>query len=97
MARAAQAGHPRANSSDRGREFPPLLRWAIGHSDEPAARAHALEIAARIYRQTAERRTERLRTLAPMVALVTLGGTLTLLYGLALFVPLVELLLTLAG
>jgi hypothetical protein len=97
MARAAQAGHLPGNASDRGRELPPLLRWAIWHSDEPTARAHALEIAARIYRQTAERRTERLRTLAPIVALVTVGGTLTLLYGLALFVPLVELLYTFAG
>jgi type IV pilus assembly protein PilC len=97
MARAAQAGHLRTNVGDRSREFPPLLRWAVWHSDEPAVRAHALEIAARIYRQTAERRTERLRTLAPLVAVVTLGGTFTLLYGLALFVPLVELLHTMAG
>jgi hypothetical protein len=49
-----------------------------------------------MYRESAERRAARLRTLAPIVALVLFGGTVTLLYGLTLFVPVVELLRTLA-
>ena len=57
--------------------FPPFLRWAIWHSEEAIGRGRALQIAARMYREAAERRAERLRTMAPIVALVLLGGTVT--------------------
>jgi general secretion pathway protein F len=78
-------------------QFPPFLRWAIWHSEATIGRPQALQIAARMYHDGAERRSERLRHLAPVVALVVLGGTVTLLYGLALFVPMTELLRGLAG
>ncbi len=76
--------------------FPPFLRWAVWHADETVGRSGALRIATRLYREAADRRTERLRTLAPIAVLVALGGTVTLLYGLALFAPFVELLRSLA-
>lgn len=78
------------------RKFPAFLRWAIWHSDATVGRARALEIAARTYHESAERATQRLNSLAPVVVLVLLGGVVTLLYCLALFFPVTELLRTLA-
>jgi general secretion pathway protein F len=89
---ATQDGRLPADDSPTALRFPPFLRWAIWQSDDTIGRAHALTIAAGVYREAVERRSQRLRTLAPMVAMVLLGGTITLLYCLALFVPLVELL-----
>lgn len=77
--------------------FPPFLRWSIWHGDSTTGLVRALEIAARLYRESAERRAERQRVLLPITVLVVIGGTVTLLYGLALFVPLTELLRTVAA
>jgi type II secretory pathway component PulF len=76
--------------------FPPFLRWAVWHADETTSRSSALRIASRLYREAADRRLERLRTLVPIALLVALGGIATLLYGLALFAPFVELLRSLS-
>jgi type II secretory pathway component PulF len=96
LARAEQSKNAPADDSSIAMRFPPFLRWAIWHAEATTGRARALEIAARMYREASKRRAERMRTLVPMVALVLLGGTVTLLYGLTLFVPVVELLRTLA-
>lgn len=77
--------------------FPQFLRWSLWHADESIGRVPALKIASQLYHDAAERDMQRQRTLLPIIALVLLGGTITLLYGLALFVPVVELLHTLAG
>jgi general secretion pathway protein F len=76
--------------------FPPFLRWALWHLVATTGRERALRMAARIYREAAERRNEQSRVVAPLVTLVVLGGGATLAYGLALFAPVVELLRALA-
>lgn len=80
------------NVSDVAAKFPPFLRWAIWHANQTTGRVDALKIAARVYRETAERRAARFRAVAPVAVLVFVGGTVTLLYGLALFLPMVQLL-----
>lgn len=97
LADEVQAGQFPNDDSAAARQFPPFLRWAIWRSEAVTGRERALRIAARTYRETADRRTQKLRVVAPVVALVLLGGTVTLLYGLALFVPVVELLRALAA
>jgi type II secretory pathway component PulF len=77
-------------------QFPPFLCWALLQSEATTGRPRALRMAADIYRLSAQRRQERLRIVVPMVVCVVLGGGVTLLYGLSLFVPIVELLRTLA-
>lgn len=77
--------------------FPPLLRWALVGSEPITARDRALKTASKIYRQSATRRRRRLQVIVPMVIGLALGGTAALLYGLALFVPVVEMLGELAG
>jgi type II secretory pathway component PulF len=81
--------------SDASREslaFPPFLRWALWHAEESVGRVGALAMAADLYAAAARRRTARLGAVLPVLACVFLGGGVTLLYGLALFVPVVEML-----
>jgi type II secretory pathway component PulF len=80
-----------ADDSPAAMRFPPLLRWALLHSSQTTGMAAALRMAARFYRDSAQRRTQRIQIAAPLVACVVIGGAATLLYGLALFIPLVEM------
>jgi type II secretory pathway component PulF len=75
--------------------FPPFLRWALGRS-EPSQRAEALRIAADVYRNSARRSSDRARVVAPIVASVLIGGGAVLIYGLSLFVPMTEMLRSVA-
>jgi type II secretory pathway component PulF len=92
LATSTEVGRLPEDESAAAMRFPPFLQWAIWHSEESTGRVKALDIAARMYRETAQRRAERFRAVAPVVALVVFGGTVTLIYGLLLFVPLVQLL-----
>jgi type II secretory pathway component PulF len=77
--------------------LPPFLTWALWHSEATTGRARALRMAADIYRVNAARRQERLQMIAPLATCALLGGGIALLYGLALFVPVVEMLSGLAS
>ena len=96
-ARAPKSGLPPSEASGRAKRFPPLVRWALSTAGEEIDRGRALRAAATVYRESAERRTRRLQVVAPAVMCVALAGTATLLYGLALFLPVVELLRALAS
>jgi type II secretory pathway component PulF len=91
-----QRGQLPAEDVPAARYFPPFLRWALWHSEATIGRVRALKMAAEMYRDTAQRRMRRLWITAPLVACVVLGGGVTLLYGLALFLPVVQLLRGLA-
>ncbi|HEY2415530.1 MAG TPA: type II secretion system F family protein [Pirellulaceae bacterium] len=77
--------------------LPPFLCWALLHSEETTGRACALKAAADVYHRAAVRRQEQLRIILPLVVAVLIGGVATLLYGLALFVPVIEMLRGLAS
>ena len=78
------------------RQFPPFLRWALCHSQGITGQSRALLTSARIYHESALRRFDQLRVIVPIATCVVIGGGVTLLYGLALFMPVVELLRGLA-
>jgi type II secretory pathway component PulF len=61
------------------------------------SRAQALKMAADVYRDAAANRAERVRIVAPAVACAFLGGGVTLLYALAVFAPVIDLLQGLAA
>lgn len=89
--------HCDAASEERARRhFPPFLRWALTQNDGKISRVEALGLAASVYREAAERRAERVRIAVPIAATIILGGGATLLYGLALFLPISEMLQALA-
>ncbi|QDT75217.1 Type II secretion system protein F [Lacipirellula limnantheis] len=93
----AQSQRSSAASEERAaRLFPPFLRWALWQTDESLTPSQALRLAASVYRESAQRRAEQSRIAIPIVACVFLGGGATLLYGLALFLPITELLQALA-
>jgi type II secretory pathway component PulF len=92
----AQAQRNAAGDERAARRFPPFLRWALCQADETISTADALRLAAQVYREAAERRAEQSRVAIPIAACVLLGGGATLLYGLALFLPITEMLQALA-
>ena len=73
-------------------KLPPFLRWALLDSEATTGRVCALRIAADVYRRAAARRQARLRIIVPLIVAMSIGGVATLLYGLALFVPVIEML-----
>jgi type II secretory pathway component PulF len=91
LADALRQGQP-GEKSPGVAQFPPLLRWALVHSEATTGRSAALRLAANVYWEMAESRAERLRVLAPIIATAIIGGSAVLLYGLALFVPVVQML-----
>lgn len=84
---------PRDAFKSRGRSgFPPLLRWLLaagqGQGDLPSGLRHM----GALYRRRARHEADKIRVLLPTILLFGIGATATLLYGLALFVPLTSLL-----
>jgi type II secretory pathway component PulF len=96
LAANLQQGQATTDGDPAAKAFPPFMRWALLGAEPAVNRTRALEMAADVYRQSAARRSERVRVVAPILTCVLLGGSAVLLYGLALFVPVVELLESLA-
>jgi hypothetical protein len=100
LTRAESGRSADENAADKNgvpQRLSPLLRWALWESEPAVSRARALEIAAHVYRQASRDRAGRVRVLAPMFASAVVGGGVTLLFGLAVFLPVVELLLSIAS
>jgi len=89
---AAAADRLPADGIDAGNCLPPFFCWAVLRSEGTTGRPAALRMAATIYRDAAQRRRDHLRFVAPVLVTVVLGGSVTLLYGLTLFLPIVDLL-----
>jgi type II secretory pathway component PulF len=96
LAAELQHNEPVKSNRSAARRMPPFLRWAILNAQSTIGRARAIEMAALVYRDSADRSAERAQILAPMIVTALLGGGITLLYALALFMPVVEMLKALA-
>jgi len=70
----------------------PLLRWVLAAGQSQGMQVGALRNIASTYRKRAKYRAEKLQIFLPIALMFALGAGTTLLYGLALFVPLVNLL-----
>ncbi|HEV2969004.1 MAG TPA: type II secretion system F family protein [Pirellulales bacterium] len=84
----AGAGAP--SGADRGAnpiDIPPLLRWLIATGGNQPALGKSLREAADTYRRRAVRRADWLRLYFPMLVTLGIGGTVTALYALSLFIP----------
>jgi type II secretory pathway component PulF len=91
MASAAEQGRSLTQDAHAVRQFPPFLHWALTSTTEASGLARTLRLAAKTYRQRAQRQTKRLRVVMPMLTCFVLAGGVTLLYCLSVFVPLVRL------
>jgi type II secretory pathway component PulF len=76
--------------------LPPLLRWAIRGDIDDQSRPGVLRVMAQAYRQSAEQQLSLWRLVAPSFCGALLGGMFVLAYGVGLFLPVVQLLKTIA-
>jgi general secretion pathway protein F len=70
----------------------PMLRWVLATGQEQGSLVSSLHDLADLYRKRAKYQAEKLQVLLPVVLMIGIGGTATLCYGLALFVPIASLL-----
>ncbi len=92
LAENAASGEPLNADSPEAQRIPPFLRWALLQSDATVGRGRAMHMAAALYRDASNYSIQRAKIVAPMLGVVLIGGTVTLLYGLTLFVPLTQML-----
>lgn len=92
LAAAVERGDPPAAPKDSKRALPPLLLWLLTTGSHQAALAGSLHGLAAIYRKQAEHQAEKIRAFLPILLLVGIGLSATLLFGLCLFLPFTNLL-----
>ncbi len=74
----------------------PLMQWAFGSEVRDEERANALYASAQAFRNLAQSRSNRFTAWLPIFFGAIFGGGLVLFYGLSLFAPMIELLLSLS-
>jgi type II secretory pathway component PulF len=70
----------------------PMLRWVLASGQEQGSLVVGLEHLTDVYRKRAIYQAEKLYIFLPVVVLIAVGAGATLLYGLALFIPVVDML-----
>jgi type II secretory pathway component PulF len=80
---------------DRG-TFLPMMRWVLATGQEQGSLVAALHNLADVYRKRATYQADKLSVFLPTVLMIAIGASATLFYGLALFIPLTNLLRELA-
>ncbi len=80
-----------------GAALPPLVNWLLLAAGRDGALLPALRHAAAAYHRRARHQSDLLRLLLPVLLTVVVGGGVTALYALALFVPYTTMLRSLAG
>lgn len=94
-AEIAAGGKPSAPADARAKSrglIPPLLRWLIATAASQRNLPAVLRQNADMYRRRAVARAEWLRWELPVILTLAIGGTITLVYALTMFIPWVELL-----
>jgi general secretion pathway protein F len=74
------------------RAFLPMLRWVLATGQAQGSLVAALHNLADLYRKRARFQAEKLYVFLPVLLLIAIGASATLIYGLALFIPLTTLL-----
>jgi general secretion pathway protein F len=94
LAEALARGEPAAEAlrTIPSGTFLPMLRWVLSTGEQQGSLVAALENLSALYRKRGRYEAEKLRVFLPTMLMIGLGATVTALYGLALFVPLVSLL-----
>jgi len=97
FARSLDRGATLAEAGGVHGSLPPLLRWLMASGRQQGTLLPALRHAAQTYHRRAQHRAEVARALLPVLLVVAVGGSLTLAYALALFIPYTSMLKALAG
>jgi type II secretory pathway component PulF len=80
-----------------GKRFPPLLSWLMITAQRDGALLSALQHAAETYHRRAQHQADLARVFLPVVLTIAIGGSVTLLYVLTLFIPYTSMLRALGG
>ena len=91
LAEAISSGQSVSEALKGKSAFPPLLRWVLAGSSGRADVPQSLRIMAERYRGQAQRESDKIRLFLPMILLLGVGVSSTLIYALTLFVPLASL------
>ena len=97
LAGLIERGLPPAEALQGRSAFPPLLRWFLAGGSREGDLAGSLRRMAARYRAKARYQSEAMRLLLPTILLFGVGASATLIYALALFVPLTSLWSNLSG
>jgi general secretion pathway protein F len=81
-----------STTAARSGELPRFLVWLIGAGETKQVLAPFLNQTAEMYRRSAIKRAEWIRFYLPLLMTLVIGGVAVLLYALALWVPLTNLL-----
>jgi general secretion pathway protein F len=93
LSESLKRGDSMKSALDRDKlALPPLVRWVLAAGQSQGSLTEALRNLAATYRKRANHRAEKLQIFLPIVLMFVFGVGATLLYGLALFIPLVNLL-----
>jgi general secretion pathway protein F len=94
LAEALRLGKSAATALENGdgAAFLPMLRWTLATGQTQGSLPDSLHNLADIYRKRAKYLAEKLYLFLPVLLMVVIGAGATLLYGLSLFIPLVNLL-----
>jgi type II secretory pathway component PulF len=74
------------------RTFLPMMRWVLATGQEQGSLVAALHNLADVYRKRAQFQADKLTVFLPTILMIVIGASATLFYGLALFIPLANLL-----
>jgi general secretion pathway protein F len=74
------------------RAFLPMLRWVLAVGQEQGSLVTSLRNLAKTYRNRGKFQADKLSVFLPVILMLVIGASAALLYGLALFIPLVDLL-----
>lgn len=97
LAQQVERGEALPMPPPRDSGFPPFLQWLLVHGQRHGSLAGSLFLAGQRYRQRAVEQIEWFKVVFPLAAGLIIGGTVTALYALSLFVPVATLLRSLAG
>lgn len=86
-----ESGRPLAQALPEGKVIPPFLRWLMIVGDQQSALPAMLRQAAEVYQQRAVFRAEWIQRVLPVTLVFVLGGAATVLYALAVFLPMAGL------
>jgi general secretion pathway protein F len=87
---------PAVAAADR-RAILPMLRWVLASGQDQGSLVAGLRHLTDLYRKRAAYQAEKLYIFLPIVLLIAIGAGATLIYGLALFIPVIEMLRELAS
>lgn len=97
LAEALKRGQPLGYRGVRGGGFSPLLDWLMATGQSHGALVSALHNASEIYQRRARHQADVARVFLPVLLTVVIGGTLTFVYALLLFLPWTQALKAMSG